>query len=491
MFQSAGANLTLKLLGLVVQVVLAWILGPDAFGAWALTIPVMTLSDLIRTSGAREILVSRQKAFKIWAGPAFWISGLMGLIASVFTASLAYPMSRIYDRPELIVLVLLCVPAPFIGSLQSVPEAKLLSENRFGAYVTGLFTGGFLLLFCQIMFAVLGFGAKTFPLALVASSTARVVVFWVLGHPRCTLRPRVRRWKYLLGDASRLVGTRLADWFSVNAPPLVLGLYFSDAIVGIFAYATNMSAQALRLMAVNMSTILFAALAKTVREPERQRNSFLKSVGVLATIGMPVCFLQAAVAEPVLSSILPIEQWPGLILAFQLLSVAMGIRLMAHPSRSYLLAQGRFAAALWLSVGSALLYLVGAIVSAPFGVVAVAATQSVIHLISAIAWFAGSLRPSSDGVSRGFKQLTPIVLACALGFGVPAAVATKYYGQSMVLDGVLAGVVVISGGCLYLFLCKLMRSEALSVTIAWGLDNAPGRIARPLERVLRIVRLAS
>lgn len=488
-FQSAGSNILLKLLGLVVQVILAWLLGPDAFGAWALTIPVMALSDLIRTSGAREILVSRQKAFKIWAGPAFWISGLMGLLASVVTASLAYPMARIYDRPELIVLVLLCVPAPFLGSLQSVPEAKLLSENRFGGYVTGLFSGGILLLVCQIIFALLDFGAKTFPLALVASTAARVVIFWVLGHPRCSLKPRVRRWKYLLGDASRLVGTRLADWFSVNAPPLVLGLYFSDAVVGIFAYATNMSAQAIRLMAINLSTILFAALAGTAREPERQRNGFLKSVGVLATIGMPVCFLQAALAEPVLSNALPIEKWPGLIITFQLLSVAMGIRLLAHPSRSYLLAQGRFSAALWLSMGSALLYLVGAIVSAPFGMVALATTQSVIHLITAIAWFAGSLRPSSVGLRRGTKQLSPIILACALGFGIPAVAATPFYGRSMVLDGALASGVVIVGSGLYLLLCMLMRSEALTITTTWMLQNAPGRVARPLERVLRVLRL--
>ncbi len=489
MFQSAGANLSLKLLGLVVQFILAWLLGPDAFGAWALTIPVMTLSDLIRTSGAREILVSRQKAFKIWAGPAFWISAVMGLVASIFTASLAYPMSRIYDRPELVVLVLLCVPAPFIGSLQSVPEAKLLSENRFGGYVTGLFAGGLLLLVCQVFFAFLGYGAKTFPLALVASSAVRVAIFWALGNPRCTLRPRVSRWKYVLGDASRLVGTRLADWFSVNAPPLVLGLYFSDAVVGIFAYATNMSAQAIRLMAINLSTILFAALAGTAREPERQRNGFLKSVGVLSTIGIPVCFLQAALAEPVLSNAMPIDSWPGLIIAFQVLSVAMGIRLLAHPSRSYLLAQGRFSAALWLSAGSALLYLIGAVVSAPFGVVAVAATQSVIHLITAIAWLAGSLLPSRDGLSRGMKQLAPIVIASSLGFGIPAVIAAPFYGQSIVLDGVIATGVVLVGGGSYVLLCTLMQSEALGITIDWVLENAPGRMARPLGRVLRGLRV--
>jgi O-antigen/teichoic acid export membrane protein len=488
-FQSAGANLSLKLLSLVVQVVLAWLLGPDAFGAWALTIPVMTLSDLIRTSGAREILVSRQKAFRVWAGPAFWLSGLMGLIASVFTAALAYPMSRIYERPELALLVLLCVPAPFLGSLQSVPEANLLAKNRFGAYVTGLFTGGLLLLVCQIMFALLDFGARTFPLALVASTAARVVVFWVLGHPRCSLRPRVRRWKYLLGDASRLVGTRLADWFSVNAPPLVLGFYFSDAVVGIFAYATNMSAQAIRLMAINLSTILFAALAGTAREPERQRNGFLKSAGVLATIGIPVCFLQASLAEPVLSNIIQIENWPGLIIAFQLLSVAMGIRLLAHPSRSYLLAQGRFSAALWLSAGSALLYLIGAVVSAPFGVIALATTQSVIHLITAIAWFVGSLSPSSVGIQRGMKQLAPIVTASAFGFGIPAVIATPFYGRSVYLDGGLAVGVVIVGSVMYVLICKIARAESLTMTISWLVQNLPGRFAQPAERVLRALRL--
>ncbi len=486
---STGANLVLKALGLVVQVVLAWILGPEAFGAWALTIPVMSLSDLIRTSGAREILVSRQKAFNVWAGPAFWLSGVMGLVASLFTASLAVPMALIYDRPELTALVLLCVPAPFLGSLQSVPEARLLSSNRYGGYVIGLFTGGVLLLICQIGFALLGFGAQTFPLALVVSTGVRTLVYWMIGHPRCSLRPRVGRWKYMLGDAIRLVGTRFADWVSVNVPPLVLGLYFSDAVVGIFAYATNMSAQAIRLMAINLSTILFAALAGTVRDPDRQRNGFLKSVGVLATIGTPVCFLQAAVAVPVLSNILPIEDWPGLIVSFQLLSVAMGFRLLSHPARSYLLAQGRFSAALWLSVGSALLYLVSAVIAAPHGVVALAATQSVVHIITAVGWYVGSVLPSVPGLKRGSSQLFPIFFANLIGFGIPAAIATPFYMDSVYLDGVLAGLVVLTGCVLFAVCCKVTRAELYGTTVSWGLQSLPNRFGQPINRVLSLFRL--
>ncbi len=449
----------------------------------------MSLSDLIRTSGAREILVSRQKAFKVWAGPAFWLSGVMGLVASLFTAMLALPMSRIYERPELVVLVLLCVPAPFLGSLQSVPEARLLSSNRFGGYVIGLFSGGVLLLICQILFALLGFGAKTFPLALVMSTAVRTLIYWMIGHPRCSLRPRTERWKYLLGDASRLVGTRLADWFSVNVPPLVMGLYFSDAVVGIFAYATNMSAQAIRLLAINLSTILFAALAGTARDPDRQRNGFLKSIGVLATIGMPVCFLQAAVAVPVLSNILPIEDWPGLIQSFQLLSVAMGFRLLSHPARSYLLAQGRFSAALWLSVGSALLYLLSAILAAPFGVVALAAAQSVVHFITAVAWYTGSMLPSVSGLKRGSSQLLPIVFSNVIGFGIPAIVVAPFYGESVYIDGVLAGLVVVLGCVLFTVLCKVTGAELYGTTVSWVLQSLPNRFSERLSRVLCLFRL--
>jgi PST family polysaccharide transporter len=488
---SAGTNILIKVLSLVVQVVLAWMLGPEAFGAWALTMPVMTLSELIRTSGAREILVRRQRAFRVWAGPAFWLSALMGVAASLFTASLALPMALIYDRPELVILILLCVPAPLLGSLQSVPEAFLLAKNRFRAHAMGLFVPGVALLVFQLLFAAIGLGAKTFPLALVVSAAMRAVMFWFVGNPRCSLHPRTRRWKYIVADAGRLVGTRFADWFSVNAPPLVLGLYFNNALVGVFAYAVNTSSQAIRILAVNVSTILFAALAGNARDPARQESGFLKSIGVLSTIGIPLCFMQAALAEPLFNNVLKIEEWPGLIVSFQLLSIGMGFRLLSQPSRSFLLAQGRFSAALWLSILSALLYLIGAVAAGPFGVVVLAASHAVIHIITAFAWYIGSLNRSPQGTRRGITIVLPILIASTLGILLPGALAHRFYAINLWTDIAVGAAVAVLGSALFVVLCLVFRARALTSTANWAIEMAPPRVASPLSRLCRVLRITT
>src|SRR5690606_33503374 len=154
---------------------------------------------------------------------------------------------------------------------------------------------------------------------------------------------------------------------------------------------------AIRILAVNVSTILFAALAGNARDPARQESGFLKSIGVLSTIGIPLCFMQAALAEPLFNNVLKIEDWPGLVVSFQILSIGMGIRLLSQPSRSFLLAQGRFSAALWLSVLSAILYLISAVAAAPFGIIALSASQAAVNIVTSVAWYLGSLNRSPQG----------------------------------------------------------------------------------------------
>ncbi|GEM_PF-6077146 len=488
---SAGSSIVIKGLTLVVQVILAWMLGPDAFGAWALTMPVMTLSELIRTSGAREILVRRQRAFRVWAGPAFWLSALMGLIAALFTASLSIPMALLYERPELTALILMCAPSPLLGSLQSVPEAYLLANKRFRAHVMGLFSAGIVLLAFQLLFAVLGFGAMTFPLALVVSAAMRAVMFWYLGNPGCSLKPNIRRWKYIVGDAGRLVGTRLADWFSINAPPLVLGLHFDNALVGVFAYAVSTSSQAIRILSINLSTILFAALAGNARDPARQESGFLKSIGVLSTVGIPLCFFQAVLAEPLFTNVLKIEEWPGLIESFQLLSIGMGIRLLNQPSRSYILAQGRFSAALWLSILAAVLYLIVAVVAGPFGVVVLAGSQALVHVITATTWFVVSLNRSGEGIRKGFGLVLPTIVASGIGILVPGALAHRFYEHGVWSDIAVGVIVSLLGSVLFLALSISMRSKALTATAKWAIDMAPSRMSKPMARVSRTLRITS
>ena len=71
----------IKLVGLLLQLVMAKLLLRDDFGLYSLALTVHSFAAMFYQAGVLEVLVQRQKSFHIWSGIACWISLASGLTA--------------------------------------------------------------------------------------------------------------------------------------------------------------------------------------------------------------------------------------------------------------------------------------------------------------------------------------------------------------------------------------------------------------------------
>jgi O-antigen/teichoic acid export membrane protein len=76
-------------------------------------------------------------------------------------------------------------------------------------------------------------------------------------------------------------------------------------------------------------------------EPDRQAEAYVRASRLLAIIGIPLCLMQAMLAEPFIILIYGAKWSPSIVL-FQILSVATLFVLLMGPGNSMLQAQGRF-----------------------------------------------------------------------------------------------------------------------------------------------------
>src|SRR6185503_14500375 len=80
---------------------------------------------------------------------------------------------------------------------------------------------------------------------------------------------------------------------------IMLGLFRVGVdLVGVYTVGFRLSIQTIRLLMVNMTTILFPAFTKLNHRPQQQYQGFFKAQRILAMIGISGCLLQAAAAEP-------------------------------------------------------------------------------------------------------------------------------------------------------------------------------------------------
>ena len=361
-----GQTLTVKVLTMGGQVVLAWLLLPEDFGVVGLAYTLAAFAGLINAAGLRDVLIRRQQHIRCWGNVAFWLSLSLGLLASLAMAAMAPIAAALYDMPSLVGIVLVMAATIPLTSLHTVPWTVLQQQLRFRATATiGLIEGGGAVVLA-ICFAWLGFGAYSFVLPRLATAAVQAAVLWSMVRVPVRWSLQRRRWRLLIGDTATLVLAQLALTVIAQVDRMLLGLVHTAGTVGIYYFAFNLSTQAVQLLSLNLLTVLLPSLSRLQDDIKRQTQAFFSVIRLLALVSMPACFLQAALAGPIIR-ILFDSKWEPAIPVLRTLSVAMAFAIIAGPAHSMLKAQGRFRAFLICATAQAIMVVASTSIAVSLG----------------------------------------------------------------------------------------------------------------------------
>lgn len=349
------------------QFLLAWILLPRDFGLYALAVTLHQFISVLKNAGLRDILVYRERKLYLWVNPAAWMSLSLGLAGGLVMWLVAPAMASMFDRPELANLVYVLAITTVFQSLGQVPIAVLHARMKF--VTSGVIEGvnNVALMALTIVFAYMGMGAMSFVVPMLIVAIGRTAYLWWLVRPPVKVSPQFRRWRFLLGDSTRLIGADVARTAIIQCPNLILGKVFaSGAVVGYYFYGYQLSIQSLWLFARNLDTVLLPSLSKLQADPGRHARAFFRAAKTLATVGFPISFLQAAMAESGVRLLLSDNFFP-VIPYMVVLSIGMAGQLLVQPSMAMLRSQGRFAYFVTITWIQAVVFLGLVLLAALFG----------------------------------------------------------------------------------------------------------------------------
>lgn len=459
-------------IGVLGQIALAWLLIPADFGQFGLALSIVLVVGPLTSFGVDDVLLQRSGKSRVWAPPAFW-TGLVAGLASMAVILIAAPfLGMAYRSPQIVgVIAILAIAIP-VSSLSTVPLVMLRARLRFRtlAYIGMVeFTAQQAL---TVALAAAGTGAYAFAIPALVVAAIKAVVLWRMARPSLKVgRPGLFRLLAHRGGSVFL--SRILIALRHQGDVAILGLFATQVQVGLYFFALRIAAQPVQMFAGSLNTVLFPALVQLSSDRSRQLAAALNAARTLAFLITPVCFMQAAVAEPLLTLLFG-SKWAGAIMPIQFLSIGLAFDGVAWVAGALLTARGHFRLGAIFNAVMLALFVLAVLVSSASGqaiyaALAVGAFYAIVP--PAYSWLVFRRYGASTGEILGLYLRPTLVAAVAIGAGWLAS-RIGPWGADPFRACAVVGVV---GGGLYLGLARWLMADVFAQTKVRLL----GRFSRP------------
>jgi O-antigen/teichoic acid export membrane protein len=405
---------------LVVQIVLARLLGPEAFGSFATVILVMALGSLIAEAGLSSALIHEKNVSDNTVRFTFTWLLIAGGLAAVLACVLARWLADLFENQELVLIVFAMSPSLLFQSMGSVSLA-LLRRNLQHRFVQ----------FAQLLAYSVGFGVIGISCAVADFDVWSLVIAWnvqyalgtilLYAKTRHPIRPLLILNDYgLVRYGMNILGANIANWAAENLDNVVVAKMFGPRSIGLPGY--NQLSPTNHLV-VSLQQVLFPASAQASREGYDVGRAYLTVLSTVALVSLPV-FVSIAVLSDTTILTLYGTNWVDAAGLLTPLALAMPFHAMMAIGGPVLWGIGRAGLEFKVQVWIACVFLLVLLVTSRYSAVAVAWGVLAVYVLRAL-WLT-TLIAGSVGIRSG--QLFSAVKGGLLLAAVNATTMTVFSG---------------------------------------------------------------
>ncbi len=325
---------------LAIGVVLARLLGPHAFGTYAVAyvalLAVLSFNELgvslaiVRWPGEpREIAptvttISCASSVLIYIGlffsaPAF--AGAMG-------APAASPVIRVLATSVL------------INGIAAVPAALLQRYFSQGRKMIADQANNWLTAGVSVALAWSGFGAMSLGIGQAAGALGSGILLVALSPMRLRFGFRRETARSLMVFGLPLAGSSLIVFLVGNVDNFTVGRILGPTALGFYVLAWNLSSWPVNMFSQPVRSVAPALFARLQHDRTAMRTAFLTGAGLLGAVTLPVCLLFSGSAVPLIRFVYGPE-WVPAAQALAWLALLGALRILFELSYDYFVVLGR------------------------------------------------------------------------------------------------------------------------------------------------------
>ncbi|MBC7402301.1 MAG: oligosaccharide flippase family protein [Microbacteriaceae bacterium] len=329
--------MTIRIGNLVVGIVLARIIAPEAFGVFAIALTVWSVLGSVAEFGLGADLVRRDDyeahiptVATIGAVVSGSLAALMFLASSSIAAAFGNPAATT-------VVQLMAIPMFLIG-LSVVPAALLQRQIRQGTLFA--IDGSSLVIstVVTIVLALIGLGPAALAVGRIAGQVLAIILQYLAVH-----RWPVFGWSSAVARQAIAFGAPLAfanvvSWSIISFDNLIVARMMGAVELGLYVLAFNIASWPMSVAGQSVRVIALPAFSRLTTNDHRGRamvkaSGLIWSVSGLAALGL-------AFVAPQVVSVLYGERWIGAAAAIAPLALFGAFRVVFDLAATYLIACG-------------------------------------------------------------------------------------------------------------------------------------------------------
>ncbi|WP_158264987.1 lipopolysaccharide biosynthesis protein [Blastopirellula marina] len=374
-----GAKFALKIGS---TAILARLLTPTDFGLVAMVTVITSFIEMFKEAGLSMAVVQQEKVTHEQVSTLFWINVVIGCVLTFVIAALSPAIAWFYGEPRLLSVTLALSCTTVFGAIAVQHQAILRRNMHFGR----LMAIDLLSLIAGIAVAV-SMGYLDFAYwSLVGMIAATVVTTALLGFVLSGWRPgKPRRGtgvRSMLAFGGNITGANLANQLYRSADKVLLAWWHGPDVAGAYSRAWVIVLQPMQQLIAPLASVLEPVLCRAVNDVPRFRSIYLTATCLawfIACYGGVLIYVFA----PVIVYLVLGEGWAEVIDVLRAFSVATTCLVFGSIVHRWLLLPLGMASRVlrWMLIQSTL-GTIAYFVFAPYGMVAVAWSISVIELVS-------------------------------------------------------------------------------------------------------------
>lgn len=331
-----GARLMDRAIGMVSTLLLARLLEPSDFGLVAMATAIGGILDLLGSFSFDLALIQKKNADRSHYDTVWTFNLIFGIICTVSLLVLAKPASLFYHEPRLVSVMYVLAVMYALSSFNNVGVVNFRKELLFRQEFIFIFARRVITFGITVTAAYL---LRSYWALLMGMVIGRAVSVW-MSYQMNAYRPR---WS--LAAAGELF--HFSKWMLVNNAlgflrhdgcTFIIGRIFGSAGLGVYSVSYEISNLPSTELVAPINRVTFPGYAQ-MNDPKQIASSYLRLLGMIALLILPVGIGIAAVAEPLVRTMLG-EKWLMSVPLVAILAISGAINATQTNNSSVWLAMG-------------------------------------------------------------------------------------------------------------------------------------------------------
>lgn len=297
-----------KIVSLVVSILLARMIAPEAYGVVALTMVFIVFSDIFILNGFNVALIRKEKTTPKDYSTVMTMSLVFTCLMYVVIWLLSPVFAGFYESPDLSPVLRCITILLFFQSVSSVIRAKATREMQFKRMTAAGFTSNIISGVVALILAYMDYGVWALVVQQVSASFIEMIMLLLILKWKISFRFSLDVAKSMTKFTIGVLGTSFLDFLGNNISNLVVGKSYSTEDLG-YVNRANIFPETIGLNAYNsINSVLLPALSSRQNSNEEMKSVLRKVMSLTLYVVFPLMFGLIGTAK-ILIPVLLTDKW--------------------------------------------------------------------------------------------------------------------------------------------------------------------------------------